>query len=76
MQNPQYSDEFAYFSADNPDRADYIIDDDEDESNDFMQSDLVRIILNLAYLPEERAKSFKMDKVSYMELVKNSTTIQ
>jgi len=39
-----------------------IIDDDDDEGNDAMQSDLVRICLNLAYMPEESAKSFKFSK--------------
>jgi hypothetical protein len=34
-------------------RADFIIDDDSDEDNDFWQSDKVRLGLNLAYLPEE-----------------------
>lgn len=34
-------------------RADFIIDDDSDEGNDFWQSDKVRLGLNLAYLPEE-----------------------
>ena len=29
-----------------------IIDDDSDEDNDAMQSDIVRIALNLAYLSE------------------------
>ena len=34
------------------DRADMIIDNDTDEGNDAAQSDLVRVALNLAFIPE------------------------
>lgn len=47
------------------DRADYIIDDDEDEDNDEAQSDLVKMVLNLAFLPEKQARDFTFDKSSY-----------
>ena len=50
LANPLYLDDFQYFSADRDDRALCIIDDDEDEGNDNAQSDLVRLVLNLAYL--------------------------
>ena len=36
-----------------------IIDDDEDETNDAVQSDLVRMVLNLAYLHESEVRNFK-----------------
>ena len=39
-----------------------IIDDDDDESNDAIQSDFVRVALNLAYLTEDQAKKFKFTK--------------
>jgi len=39
-----------------PDREDYIVDGDSDEGNDCEQSDLVKILLNLAYLEPEMAK--------------------
>jgi len=44
--------------AQDPDdkREEFIIDDDNDESNDCWQSDKVRLGLNLAYLPESMAK--------------------
>jgi hypothetical protein len=48
-----YIDDFQYFSSDLPDRSKYIIDDDEDEGNDMAQSDLVRMVLNLAFLTTE-----------------------
>ena len=39
-----------------------IIDDDDDEGNDAAQSDLVRVCLNLAYMTEDKARSFKFSK--------------
>jgi len=39
-----------------------IIDDDDDESNDNAQSDFVRVALNLAFLTEAEARSFKFNK--------------
>lgn len=65
LANPLYLDDFQYFSADMEDRKKYIIDDDEDEGNDNAQSDLVRMILNLAFLHEEKAKRFSFSKDSY-----------
>lgn len=53
-----------YFPANLDNRADYIIDDDDDEDNDAAQSDMVRLILNLAFLTEEQAKNFTFDKTS------------
>jgi len=47
------------------DRAKYIGDDDDDEDNDNAQSDLVRVVLNLAFLTEEHAKSFSFSKDAY-----------
>ena len=35
-----------------------------------MQSDLVRLILNLAFLEEEKARTFKFDPVTYKALKK------
>ena len=44
------------------DRNEMIIDDDDDEGNDAAQSDLVRVSLNLAYMTEAKARSFKFSK--------------
>lgn len=41
-----------------PDRNTLIKDDDDDEDNDCEQSDLVSLILNLAYIPEEVMGNF------------------
>ena len=52
LANPLYARDFSYISCDVPNRSDLIKDDDSDEENDCEQSDLVSIILNLAYIPE------------------------
>lgn len=52
LANPLYLDDFQYVSAAEPDRVDLIIDDDTNDENDAMQSDLVRLALNLAYMSE------------------------
>ena len=53
LANPLYLDDFQYFSSSMDNRADYIIDDDDEEGNDNAQSDLVKMILNLAFLTAE-----------------------
>ncbi len=62
LANPTYVAEFQYFTPAQEDREKYIIDDDEDEGNDTAQSDLVKIILNLAFLTEKQAKEFSFSK--------------
>ena len=62
LANTLYLDDFQYVTAAEDDRAECIIDDDEDEGNDAAQSDLVRVALNLAYLTETEAKNFRMQK--------------
>jgi hypothetical protein len=64
LANPLYLDDFQYFSPSQDDRATFIIDDDEDEDNDMAQSDLVKIILNLAFLTSKQAKEFTFSKSS------------
>lgn len=65
LANPLYLDDFQYFSPSMPDREKYIIDDDEDEDNDNAQSDLVKMILNLAFLTEKQAREFTFSKNAY-----------
>ena len=72
LANPLYLDDFQYVTAAEDDRDDMIIDDDLDEGNDAAQSDLVRVALNLAYLTEDKAKSFKFNKTDLTAMV-NST---
>lgn len=67
LANPLYIDDFQYFSASMDDREKYIIDDDEDEDNDNAQSDLVKVILNLAFLTEKQAKAFSFSKDAYKQ---------
>jgi len=64
LANPLYLDDFQYVTAAEDDRDEMIIDDDDDEGNDAMQSDLVRICLNMAYMREEDARDFKFNKSS------------
>lgn len=61
-------DDFQYVPADEgEDRNDMIIDDDDNEGNDAAQSDLVRVALNLAFMPESKAKVFKFSVPGLME---------
>jgi hypothetical protein len=69
LANPLYLDDFQYFSASMDNREEYIIDDDDEEGNDNAQSDLVKIILNLAFLTEEKAREFSFDKSTYSNQV-------
>jgi len=50
--------EFSYIPTSIPDRNDYIVDDDDNEDNDMEQSDMVAILVNLAYVNAKQAKSF------------------
>jgi hypothetical protein len=68
LANPSYVKAFQYMSPAMDNRAEYIIDDDEDEDNDNAQSDLVKMILNLAFLTEENAKSFSFNKSAYANI--------
>lgn len=62
LANPLYFDDFQYVSASTPNRENYIIDDDVNENNDAIQSDLVRLSLNLAYMNESEAHEFKFNQ--------------
>ena len=65
LANILYIDDFQYFSPAMPDRAKYIIDDDDDEENDNAQSDLVKMVLSLAFMTEDKARNFTFDKKTY-----------
>lgn len=49
LANPLYRQQFQYVAADEPNRADFIIDGDDDEGNDEVQSDMVKIALNISF---------------------------
>ena len=57
-------------SASLENRENYIIDDDDDEGNDTVQSDIVRYALNLAYMNEKEAKEFQFDQDSVANRMK------
>ena len=61
LANPLYTRDFQYVSCDIPGRDDLIKDDDDDDENDCEQSDLVSILLNMAYIPEEVMVQFKFE---------------
>jgi hypothetical protein len=61
LRNPLYQQAFQYYSADLIGRKDYIVDGDDDDTNDCAQSDLVRIILNLAFLSKDDVTHMTFD---------------
>jgi len=54
--NPEYTERFEYYGPEVDNRAYLIVDDDDNEDNDFEQSDLVLVLLNLANIPDQVAK--------------------
>lgn len=66
LSNPEYVRFFQYVPADIPNRNLMIQDDDDDESNDAIQCDIVKIALNMANLDESRAQklTFRKDKAA------------
>lgn len=53
LANEQYQKDFQYYSPHLDDaRNDFIKDDDDDEGNDAIQSDFVKVMLNLAFYSE------------------------
>lgn len=65
LANPLYSRDFQYVCCDIPDRNELIKDDDDDDENDCEQSDLVSILLNMAYIPEEVISHFSFEAGFY-----------
>ena len=55
LANPEYQAHFQYVPVDVANRALIIQDDDEDETNDAIQCDVIKIALNMAMLKEEQA---------------------
>jgi len=52
LANPAYMEAFAYISINTPNRDELIVDDDDNEDNDCEQSDMVQLILNLAFISD------------------------
>jgi hypothetical protein len=73
LASEQYAKDFQYYSpALGEERNSYIKDADDEEGNDMMQSDLVKIILNLAYMPLSLAKSFTFNLEFYKKAKNHS----
>ena len=68
LANEVYQRDFNYFPSSLPDRSDYIVDDDSDDENDIEQSDMVKILINLAYVKTEVARNFQF-KRGYSKLL-------
>jgi len=58
LANPAYVRGFNYISVDVENREDLIVDGDSEEGNDCEQSDMVSILINLAYVKQDAARSF------------------
>ena len=59
LSNPRYANAFSFIPVCTPNRKEHIIDEDDNEDNDVEQSDMVQILLNLAYLPDKSAELFE-----------------
>lgn len=59
LANPTYARMFNYIDANVTSRSDLIVDGDSDEENDCEQSDMVQVLLNVAYAPRSVVKNFK-----------------
>lgn len=59
LANPKYEREFNYFPTDMEDREDFIVDGDDQEGNDCEQSDMVTILVNLAFVKRQVAERFR-----------------
>jgi len=74
LRNPAYHQDFQYFAADLDDRASFIIDDNDCEDDDTAQSDLVRMVLNLAFIRKDELveNNFKFSAESCMDMKKKN----
>jgi len=61
LANPLYYRDFSYICCDVSNRNTLIKDDDDNEDNDCEQSDIVGLLLNLAYIPEYIMQKFKFE---------------
>lgn len=61
LANPAYIRSFSYITASADGREELIVDDDSNEDNDCEQSDMVVILLNLAFVKEQAASNFNFE---------------
>lgn len=59
LANPTYGEHFGYINVNTPSRNDLIVDDDDNEDNDCEQSDMVSLILNLAFISDAFVKDIE-----------------
>ena len=61
MANPMYVRAFNYIEIDVPNRENLIVDGDDNEGNDCEQSDMVNILINLAFVKPKVGREFKLE---------------
>lgn len=61
LSNPTYVDKFAYLGPHVKNRETYLKDPDSDPKNNFLQSDVVTLLLNLSAVPDEVAQKFQLN---------------
>ena len=76
LQNPKYQLMFQYspVTKDSEDRAHGIRDGDKDDSNDHIQSDLIRMVLNLPFMHKNDRNMFTFSSQGYMDYIKGYQT--
>jgi len=57
LRNHKYTKLFQYVAVSTPNRSEYIFDADSDDENNHLQSDLVRLALNIAYINKDNINS-------------------
>lgn len=68
LANPFYAESFAYIPLSVENRANLIVDDDDNEDNDCEQSDMVSLILNLAFVSDAFVKDIVFETGISMQL--------
>ena len=58
LANPIYARQFNFIEVNVPSREDLIVDGDDNEENDCEQSDMVQVLLNIAFAPRDVVKSY------------------
>ena len=62
LANPVYVRAFNYMTVSMDNREDFIVDDNSDEEDDCEQSDMVKVLCNLAYIRPDVAKDFQFEQ--------------
>lgn len=61
MSNPTYVEKFAFLGPHIKNREKYLKDHDHDTENNFLQSDVVSILLNLCAIPDDVARKLELN---------------